>query len=83
MREIPLKDARDQLGQLVQDVQRTHEPVVITRYGKPEAVILDFEEWQELDALRDAADVAVVRERRADGSPRVPLSEALKQLGIE
>lgn len=79
MREIPLKDARDQLGSIVQDVQRSHEPTVITRYGRSEAVIIDFEEWQELEAIRDAADMAIVRERMASGEKPVPLDEALRE----
>ncbi|WP_018347593.1 type II toxin-antitoxin system Phd/YefM family antitoxin [Longispora albida] len=80
MTEFPLKDARDQLGSIVLDVQRTREPAVITRYGHPEAVIIGFEDWQELEALRDAADMALVRERMADGQKPIPLDEALRQL---
>jgi prevent-host-death family protein len=81
MVEYPLKDARDQLGSIVLDVCRTREPAVITRYGQPQAVILDFEEWQHLEALRDAADLTVVRERMADGQRLVPLDEILRDAG--
>jgi prevent-host-death family protein len=81
MVEYPLKDARDQLGSIVLDVQRTREPAIITRYGHPEAVIVDFEEWQHLEALRDAADLAVVRQRIADGQRAVPLDEAMRDAG--
>ncbi|HEX6499758.1 MAG TPA: type II toxin-antitoxin system Phd/YefM family antitoxin [Micromonosporaceae bacterium] len=81
MAEFPLKEAREQLGSIVLDVQRTHEPAIITRYGRPEAVIVDFSEWQELEALRDAADLAVVRERMADGQETVPLDDVLRESG--
>ncbi|WP_285792302.1 type II toxin-antitoxin system Phd/YefM family antitoxin [Micromonospora sp. NBRC 101691] len=80
MTEYPLKDARDQLGSIVLDVRRTREPAIITRYGQPEAVIVDFDEWQELEALRDAADLAVVRARVADGQQPVALDDALRDL---
>ncbi|HEU4423527.1 MAG TPA: type II toxin-antitoxin system Phd/YefM family antitoxin [Pilimelia sp.] len=62
-------------------MRRTREPAIITRYGQPEAVIIDFEEWQHLEALRDVADLAVVRERMADGQQAVPLDEALRDAG--
>jgi prevent-host-death family protein len=81
MSEYPLKDARDQLGSIVLEVGRTHEPAIITRYGEPEAVIINFEDWQELEALRDAADLAHVRERMADGQATIPLGDALRDLG--
>ncbi len=81
MTEYPLKDARDRLGSIVLDVGRTREPAIITRYGEPQAVIVDFDEWQALEALRDAADLAVVRERMADGQVPVPLDDALREFG--
>jgi prevent-host-death family protein len=47
MREIRLKDAKASLSLLVDDATRG-EPSIVTRYGKPEAVIVGFEEWERL-----------------------------------
>ena len=47
MREIQLRDAKASLSAVVDDAVRG-EPAIITRHGKPEAVILSFEEWQRL-----------------------------------
>jgi prevent-host-death family protein len=47
MREIQLKDAKASLSSLI-DYARRGEPSIITRYGKPEAVIVGFEEWKRL-----------------------------------
>jgi antitoxin Phd len=47
MREIQLKDARASLSSLVDDATRG-EASIITRHGKPKAVIVGFEEWQRL-----------------------------------
>lgn len=47
MRNIQLRDAKASLSSVVNDVQ-SGEPTVITRHGKPRAVILSFEEWQRL-----------------------------------
>ena len=47
MREVQLKDAKASLSSLVDDATRG-EPSIITRHGKPEAVVVGFEEWQRL-----------------------------------
>jgi antitoxin Phd len=47
MREIQLKDAKASLSSLVDDATRG-ETSIITRHGKPEAVIVGFDEWQRL-----------------------------------
>lgn len=47
MREIQLRDAKASLSAVVDDALRG-EPAIITRHGKPEAVIISFEEWQRL-----------------------------------
>jgi antitoxin Phd len=47
MREVQLKDAKANLSAVVDDAVRG-EPSVITRHGKPQAVILSFAEWQKL-----------------------------------
>jgi prevent-host-death family protein len=38
-REIPLKEARAHLGQIIHDAQVNGQPVVITRNGRPVAEI--------------------------------------------
>ena len=47
MREIQLKDAKAWLSSLVEDATRG-QPSIITRHGKPEAVVLGFQEWERL-----------------------------------
>ncbi len=47
MREIQLKDAKATLSSVVDDAVRG-APAIITRHGKPEAVVVGFEEWQRL-----------------------------------
>jgi prevent-host-death family protein len=47
MREIQLKDAKATLSSVVDDAVHG-EPSIITRHGKPEAVILGFLEWERL-----------------------------------
>jgi antitoxin Phd len=47
MREIQLRDAKATLSSVVDKAVRG-EPAVITRHGKPTAVIISFQEWQRL-----------------------------------
>ena len=47
MREIQLRDAKASLSAVVDDAVRG-QPAIITRHGKPEAVVLSFAEWQRL-----------------------------------
>ena len=50
MREIQLRDAKTNLSAVI-DQAVEGEPSVITRHGKPEAVILGFKEWERLSQV--------------------------------
>jgi prevent-host-death family protein len=50
MREIPLKDAKATLSAVIDDAVRG-EASIITRHGRPEAVVLGFEEWRRLSSV--------------------------------
>jgi prevent-host-death family protein len=47
MRKLQLRDVKANLSAVVDEAVRG-KPAVITRHGKPEAVILSFEEWNRL-----------------------------------
>ncbi len=47
MREIQLRDAKSNLSAVV-DQALEGQPSVITRHGKPQAVIVSFKEWERL-----------------------------------
>lgn len=47
MREIQLRDAKAGLSAVVDEAMRG-EAAVITRHGKPQAVILGFAQWERL-----------------------------------
>jgi antitoxin Phd len=47
MRTLQLKDAKATLSAIVDEAVHG-KPSVITRRGKPEAVVLGFEDWQRL-----------------------------------
>ncbi len=50
MQEIQLREAKATLSAVI-DQARRGEPSIITRHGRPEAVLLSFEEWQRLSQV--------------------------------
>ncbi|WP_344449413.1 type II toxin-antitoxin system Phd/YefM family antitoxin [Actinocorallia aurantiaca] len=54
MTTIPLADAKARLSAVLDDVRDTHERVVITRNGRPEAVIMSV---SDLEALEETLDL--------------------------
>lgn len=47
MKEIQLKDAKANLSAVV-DAAKDGKPSLITRHGRPEAVVLSYEDWKRL-----------------------------------
>ena len=54
MTTIPLADAKARLSAVLDEVRDTHERVVITRNGRPEAVIISV---SDLAALEETLDL--------------------------
>jgi antitoxin YefM len=54
MTVIPLADAKAHLSAVLDEVRDTHERVVITRNGRPEAVIMSV---SDLEALEETLDL--------------------------
>lgn len=50
MRKVQLKDAKANLSEVVDEATRG-KPSVITRHGKPEAVVLGFADWERLSRV--------------------------------
>ena len=88
MRTLALTEARKDLSRIVDRVRRTHEHVVITKQGRPEAVVMsadEFESWQEtLEILADPKALAAIKEAERDikaGRVR-SLEEVRARLGL-
>lgn len=50
---IPLADAKARLSAVLDDVRDTHDRVVITRNGRPEAVIISVADLETLEETLD------------------------------
>lgn len=69
-RTVPFTDARAGLSDLLDLVQREQEHVVITRNGKPAAILMSVDEWESwedtVDILSDPAALERLAEAEED-----------------
>lgn len=86
MTTIPLADAKAHLSAVLDEVRDTHERVVITRNGRPEAVIMalsDLEALEEtLDILSTPGALEQIRQAHAeiDAGEAIDADELRRQL---
>lgn len=48
MRTVPLSEAKDKLSSLVDEADKTHEIIQITRHGHPSAVLMSADDLESL-----------------------------------
>ena len=71
MKTLPVSEAKDQLSALVEAVEEIHETVVITRHGKPAAVLVSPEEFESLTETAFWAAVPGLAEDLAEAEASV------------
>ena len=87
-RIVPLTEARASLSELLDQVEDRHEHVVITRNGRPAAVVVSPEEWEAieetLEILQDEETLAALRESEGDvkADRLFSLDEVRRELGL-
>ncbi len=65
MKTLPLAEVKAKLSRLVDQVAKTDEQIVITRNGRPAAVLVspdEYESWRETQAIR--SDMELMAEIR-------------------
>jgi len=85
---VPFTEARTHLTELLDDVESVHEHVVITRNGRPAAIVMSQAEYdsliETLEILGDhklMADLAASDEDVAAGRV-IPWEEVKRELGL-
>ena len=87
-RIVPFTEARARLTELLDDVEARHEHLVITRKGRPAAVVVSPEEWEAieetLDVLQDDQTLADLRESEEDvkAGRLFSLEDVRRELGL-
>jgi antitoxin Phd len=68
MKEIQLRDAKASLSAVVDEAMRG-TPAVITRYGKRQAVVVSYEEWERLSHVPTFGRLLMAAPLDADDLP--------------
>ena len=85
---VPLSEARARLSELMDELERRHEHVVITRKGRPVAVLLPSAEYdameETLEVLHDEDLLAALKESEADvrAGRLTSLKDLRRELGL-
>lgn len=80
MTHISVSDAREKLSEVIDSVQT--EAVVLERYGRPAAVVVSVERYEELlAALEEAEDVAAFDAAMAEEGDNIPWEQVRADLG--
>lgn len=80
MATMTVSEARENLSDVV-ETART-EAVILERYGRPAAVLISPERYEQLmAALEDAEDVAAFDAAMAEEGPNVPWEQVKADLG--
>jgi antitoxin YefM len=89
MEQMPLAEVKNRLSEVVDEVEREHARVVITKHGRPAAVVMSVEDLESLEETLDImgnesllSDIKAAVAELRDGSV-IPLSkdEALRLTG--
>lgn len=83
MTSVPLGEAKDRLSEYVAGVERTHDRIVITRHGRPSAVLISPDDLAALEETVDLLTTPGAQEAIAEGladlaAGRVADNEALR-----
>jgi len=87
MKTLPLYEVKANLSRLVEKVDSTDEEVVITRNGRPSAVIVsmdEFESWKETLSIKGSASLMADIKKGLRGIRKAKsytLDELLKEIG--
>jgi antitoxin Phd len=80
MAQITVSEAQGNLSEVLETSQT--EAVFLERYGRPAAVLISPERYEELlEAFEEAQDVAAFDESLADENPNIPWNQAETDLG--
>ena len=87
-RFVGMHELRKNLTKLLENLEEEGEPVIITRQGKPTAIILDVEKYLEVqNALKEFSDpeyLASLLEAKQEirKGKGIPAEEVFKQKGL-
>ncbi len=74
----------NELLELVKKAETKGERIIIEREGKAKVAIINYADFEELEALEDARDVELLRQAIAESKdqPSITFDELLDELGL-
>jgi prevent-host-death family protein len=78
MRQIPLSEAKARLSELVDEVRRLRNPIVIRKRNTPAAVLVEMEAFRRLQEMEDRMLSLQLRETLK--GKKYPLRKLLSEL---
>lgn len=88
--QMPLAEVKNRLSEVVDEVEREHARVVITKHGRPAAIVMSIDDLESLEETLEIMSnpqlVADIRESLADlaaGKGRVFTKEEALRLAAE
>ncbi|MDZ7296288.1 MAG: type II toxin-antitoxin system Phd/YefM family antitoxin [candidate division KSB1 bacterium] len=79
---MPISDARQKITEVVEAVATDGEPVYITHYSRPRAVLVGYEDYEALlSRLEDLEDLLSIRQGHEE--PSRPYEEFLAEIKAE
>jgi antitoxin (DNA-binding transcriptional repressor) of toxin-antitoxin stability system len=85
MMRVELNEATDSLSEYTRKARK--EPVVVTRHGKPVAMLraLTEDEWEDFVVSTDPRFIAMIERSRARFKPGagIPLADVMRKYGIK
>lgn len=80
MAKITVSEARERLSEVVETSQT--EAVILERYGKPAAILVSPDRYEEMmEALEEAQDAAAFDEAMSDEGENIPWEQVKADLG--
>lgn len=89
METLPLSDVKARFSELVDRVEREDDRIVVTKNGRPAAVLMSSDDLESLEetlaVLSDAKLMRQISEGRAEieGGEGITLDELKQQLGLK
>lgn len=80
--EIGISQARENLAEVIESTQRSGEPIVLTRHGRPVAVVLEHAAFERLVAAAEDASDRVALAFARDDDDSVPWEQVKVDLGL-
>ena len=80
-RILPISDLRRQANDIINTIRETSDAVYITQHGRPAAVLVDYERYEQLlQDLEDFTDRLSLQTAAAE--PARPYSDFMAEMGL-